>query len=1170
MTMTITQPTNVEPKEPISTSRCDTYIEMLFKEKCAEIDATGNLYLKWQQDKKVYTSLTNTIVFEFWNFSLHDKTHSQRILDSIELLLGREQIDKLSISDLWLLLQCAYYHDVGMATTQDEIKNMWENDTQFKEYLNKTASDIAGLGKYAQEIFKIDNILRNKAGVPNDSLSATGKAEMEYGYSQGWELDVRRYVTLLSADYIRKNHAKRCLNVLSKLNVITGDTVEERMYDVVAKASCAHGENFEYLFEELTKHERGFGTTHMHPRFVAALLRIGDLLDMDNNRFDMKVLAYSGRLPELSQIHFDKHKALKNYSIIDNKIEANIESSEYAVCVAASDWFKWLEDDIENVIYRWNDICPEKLKGCYIQKSDLKVYYNDKKTSQKRLFCRDIEPSFAIDREKLLDLLIGNNIYDSKFVFIREYIQNALDATKMQIWTDIQKGRQSYWVLRNSQNLKKLIPYDLDWEMYRTKPVEIQVIPNFSRKVVKFEIKDYGIGMESACIKTISTIGKSWKGRPEYRKDIENMPEWLRPTGGFGIGLQSAFMVTDKVTIQTKSELEIEGTEILLQSPKRGGVIREQRVYSGERGTVVSLEVPLSAFLDGSSLKRNFNMSERQFDNILKSLEENSYFSKTAIETVIKKLVEHYVGFLQNTIIPITLKVGNKGKETFFVGKNYSLQTDVPYDTYNVENYIDTKDGKKLNVAYIQNERGVTLWNISQKPVALKLEYKKPVKDTNVHYYYKNIKFGEDRLENFPFEAWIDFYSTSVTDILHISRAKPIDEGKVKYWFLSELQILGEVLLNNLKGMSEKGQRVVLSENGEKANLSNLYEFILSYLVLSQSTLQDFKLLFRRSFGVDTKSIVGTNRIKEILNEIKNPIFFTGEILKDSLIEDGVLTYKEGNSITANTDNSDGNSNINLDYKSILDTAEENDDVNKPEYEKERKKSAEVGLYDCLNFFRKLIENSNNIGEKEIYVCDSLHIMNMNVRAKEKAVIIVSKHILQAIKLSKQYNGIFEVYTEIPREFGSYKGSYVRITGKTIKSAEKNRQPDGYSYIEGNEEILEKYNSLKVTEVPYIDKLYSGVKVLLNPLDEAKLETLRKKEKEQEIDFNFFKDLFVDDVNYSLLVYWVARHLNRPESVIRTTYNNLIEDLYIIYKEKGVDGILNIITTRKKDQEEIE
>ena len=194
----------------------------------------------------------------------------------------------------------------------------------------------------------------------------------------------------------------------------------------------------------------------------------------------------------------------------------------------------------------------------------------------------------------------------------------------------------------------------------------------------------------------------------------------------------------------------------------------------------------------------------------------------------------------------------------------------------------------------------------------------------------------------------------------------------------------------------------------------------------------------------------------------------------------------------------------------------------------------------------------------------------MNVRAKEKAVIIVSKHILQAIKLSKQYNGIFEVYTEIPREFGSYKGSYVRITGKTIKSAEKNRQPDGYSYIEGNEEILEKYNSLKVTEVPYMDKLYSGVKVLLNPLDEAKLETLRKKEKEQEIDFNFFKDLFVDDVNYSLLVYWVARHLNRPESVIRTTYNNLIEDLYIIYKEKGVDGILNIITTRKKDQEEIE
>ena len=55
----------------------------------------------------------------------------------------------------------------------------------------------------------------------------------------------------------------------------------------------------------------------MHPRFIAALLRIGDLLDMDNNRFDMKVLAYTGKLPATSLLHFEKHKALTNYSIIE-------------------------------------------------------------------------------------------------------------------------------------------------------------------------------------------------------------------------------------------------------------------------------------------------------------------------------------------------------------------------------------------------------------------------------------------------------------------------------------------------------------------------------------------------------------------------------------------------------------------------------------------------------------------------------------------------------------------------------------------------------------------------------------------------------------------------------------------------------------------------------------
>ena len=42
------------------------------------------------------------------------------------------------------------------------------------------------------------------------------------------------------------------------------------------------------------------------------------------------------------------------------------------------------------------------------------------------------------------------------------------------------------------------------------------------------------------------------------KKEIQSMPKWLQPTAGFGIGLQSVFLVTDRFEIETNN-----GTEIL-------------------------------------------------------------------------------------------------------------------------------------------------------------------------------------------------------------------------------------------------------------------------------------------------------------------------------------------------------------------------------------------------------------------------------------------------------------------------------------------------------------------------------------------------------------------------------------------------------------------------------
>ena len=53
----------------------------------------------------------------------------------------------------------------------------------------------------------------------------------------------------------------------------------------------------------------GFNSDYAHPRFVAMMLRLGDLLDIDNGRFNKGALAAAGGLPETSKPHLEKHEA---------------------------------------------------------------------------------------------------------------------------------------------------------------------------------------------------------------------------------------------------------------------------------------------------------------------------------------------------------------------------------------------------------------------------------------------------------------------------------------------------------------------------------------------------------------------------------------------------------------------------------------------------------------------------------------------------------------------------------------------------------------------------------------------------------------------------------------------------------------------------------------------
>ncbi len=133
---------------------------------------------------------------------------------------------------------------------------------------------------------------------------------------------------------------------------------------------------------------------------------------------------------------------------------------------------------------------------------------------------------FKAESKKLLDMMI-NSIYTHKEIFLRELISNASDALDKRYYRSLTD---------NTQGLSRA-------------DYKIQLIINKDEKTLT--IIDNGCGMSVEELESnLGTIAKSgsldFKSNNEKQEDVEII-------GQFGVGFYSAFMVSDEVTVKTKT-----------------------------------------------------------------------------------------------------------------------------------------------------------------------------------------------------------------------------------------------------------------------------------------------------------------------------------------------------------------------------------------------------------------------------------------------------------------------------------------------------------------------------------------------------------------------------------------------------------------------------------------
>ena len=216
-----------------------------------------------------------------------------------------------------------------------------------------------------------------------------------------------------------------------------------------------------------------------------------------------------------------------------------------------SHWTDALVEECKKLVLHWSKIAQPDF-GLAPGNVNIKILVDKKDYSSEYKVLQ-----MQMSQERVMNLLKGTSIYQNQYVGIRELIQNAVDASLIQLWEDINQNRyKAYGLTKDSVKktpltLERFSQIDKSYELFNNYTITVEIIRNYDKNRVEVVVKDRGVGISKEDVKYIAEIGYSDKNSVRKRF-IQGMPEWLRPSGIFGIGLQSVFQITDCLEFYTR------------------------------------------------------------------------------------------------------------------------------------------------------------------------------------------------------------------------------------------------------------------------------------------------------------------------------------------------------------------------------------------------------------------------------------------------------------------------------------------------------------------------------------------------------------------------------------------------------------------------------------------
>lgn len=441
----------------------------------------------------------------FAEYTMHDISHVDGMLNLLDKIIPEKTKDEMTPADWLMTVLAIYFHDLGMHIPQGEYDKR-ESDSEFQ--------------RTKEEMLKNPEVKSYVDSLQDD---------------QGEKF--------LYQEYVRKNHGRRICDWITNC-----DKKDQEPYKMISGMLSELDTTFRsdlaqicqsHQQDELPAHlksvDEAYGSSaneKVNLLYASVLLRSADILHMTHDRTPDVEFRIISPQNKISIIEWAKQRAVRSvdvhYERDDNdvvdrsippyrfEIQAKFTDDkgyfsfksfvEYAISELKR-CHQWCEDsriaNSNNYYYPWTDIDTSRVLAEGFEKNKLK---------------------FEIDQQNILRLLTGHTLYNDSTVVLRELVQNAMDAGKLQ-----------------DNNEKTGSPYKS----------KVEISWDSSNRILR--VADNATGMDTEAIKNyLLKVGASKYQSEAFKKEYPDFHSISR----FGIGLLTCFMISDEVDIYTLDDKE--------------------------------------------------------------------------------------------------------------------------------------------------------------------------------------------------------------------------------------------------------------------------------------------------------------------------------------------------------------------------------------------------------------------------------------------------------------------------------------------------------------------------------------------------------------------------------------------------------------------------------------